>query len=276
MYPKLFGIEYFNMYGLCIGLGVIFCLWFLRFAGKKLNIPSKFINFVEYNAIISIVMGLLSGMLFQSFYNYLDNPEAGFHFSKDNITFMGGLIGGVTIFLLIYFLYGRKKFGAYLIRLLPIAACCILVAHGCGRIGCFCYGCCHGEVFKNATLENHPLFTMNFPRVGWAYPTQLFEAMFLLFTFFVLGYFTVYKKFKYSMNIYLIAYGIFRFLIEFVRGDDRGSFIPGLTPSQFWAIIMIVMGILFMFIMPIIIKKYNIDFDYNPEKIQEKEVVENN
>jgi hypothetical protein len=39
---------------------------------------------------------------------------------------------------------------------------------------------------------------------------------------------------------------------------------------------MIVMGILFMFIMPIIIKKYNIDFDYNPEKIQETEVVENN
>ena len=276
MYPKLFGIEYFNMYGLCIGIGVILCLAFLRFACKRLNIPKKFVDFVEYNAIISIVMGLLSGMLFQSFYNYLDNPAAGFHFSKDNITFMGGLIGGVTIFLLIYFLYGRKKFGAYLIRLLPIAACCILVAHGCGRIGCFCYGCCYGEVFKSASLENHPLFTMYFPRVGWAYPTQLFEAMFLLFTFFVLGYFTVYKKFKYSMNVYLIVYGIFRFLIEYVRGDDRGSFIPGLTPSQFWAIIMIALGILFMFIMPLIIKKFNIDFDYNPENQQESAVAENN
>lgn len=275
MYPKLFGIEYFNMYGLCIGLGVIFCLWFLRFASKRLNIPVKFVNFVEYNAIISIIMGLLSGMLFQSFYNYLDNPEAGFQFSKDNITFMGGLIGGVTIFLTIYFLYGRKKYGAYLIRLLPIAACCILVAHGCGRIGCFCYGCCHGEVFKNATLEDHPLFTMHFPRVGWAYPTQLFEAMFLLFTFFVLAYFTVFKKYKYSMNVYLIAYGIFRFLIEYVRGDNRGSFIPGLTPSQFWAIIMILMGIIFMFVMPYVVKKLNIDFDYNPEKEQTLEV-ENN
>lgn len=271
MYPKLFGIEYLNMYGLCIGIGVILCLAFLRFACKRLNIPSKFVDFVEYNAIISIVMGILSGMLFQSFYNYLSNPEGGFHFSKDNITFMGGLIGGVAIFLTIYFLYGRKKFGAYLIRLLPIAACCILVAHGCGRIGCFCYGCCHGEVFANATQENHPLFTMYFPRVGWAYPTQLFEAMFLLFTFFVLGYFTVYKKYKYSMNVYLIVYGVFRFLIEYVRGDDRGSFIPGLTPSQFWAIIMVVMGILFMFIMPYIIKKLNIDFDYNPEK---EEVIE--
>ena len=63
----------------------------------------------------------------------------------------------------------------------------------------------------------------------------------------------------------------FRFLNEFLRGDNRGSFIPGLTPSQFWAIIMVVMGILFMFIMPYIIKKLNIDFDYNPEN---EEVVE--
>ena len=68
------------------------------------------------------------------------------------------------------------------------------------------------------------------------------------------------------MNVYLIAYGVFRFLIEYARGDDRGSFIPGLTPSQFWAIIMILMGISFFFIMPKIINKFNIDFDYNPEK----------
>lgn len=276
MYPKLFGIEFLNMYGLCIGIGVILCLAFLRFASKRLNIPNKFVDFVEYNAIISIVMGILSGMLFQSFYNYLANPEDGFHFSKDNITFLGGLIGGVTIFLTIYFLYGRKKFGAYLIRLLPIAACCILVAHGFGRIGCFCYGCCHGEVFPNATIENHPLFTMHFPRVGWTYPTQLFEAMFLLITFVILAYFTVYKKYKYSMNIYLIAYGVFRFVIEFARGDDRGSFIPGLSPSQFWAIIMVIMGVAFLFIMPYVVKKLNIDFDYNPEneqKIEEEQTV---
>ena len=54
MYPKLFGIEFLNMYGLCIGIGVILCLAFLRFASKRLNIPNKFVDFVEYNAIISM------------------------------------------------------------------------------------------------------------------------------------------------------------------------------------------------------------------------------
>lgn len=275
MYPNLFGIKFLNMYGLCIGLGVIACLLFLRFACKKLNIPNKFEDFVEFNAIFSIAFGILSGMLFQSFYNYLDNPSGGFHLSG-GITFIGGLIGGVVFFLGVYFLYGRKKYGAYLIRLLPIAACCILVAHGMGRMGCFCAGCCHGQVFDEPTR-----FAIYFPAnynnnmsiaAGWKYPTQLYEAIFLFITFGILAYLTVFKKYKYSMNLYLILYGIFRFFNEYLRGDSRGSLIPGLTPSQFWSIIMVIVGLLFYIIMPYIINKFKIDFDYNPEKEKQEQL----
>ena len=290
MYPYLFGIKFINMYGFCIGVGVIACLMFLRFACKRLNIPSKFEDFVEYNAIISIVIGILSGMLFQSFYNWIDdlktNPDAVFRFSTDNITFLGGLIGGVITFLLIYFLFGRKRYGAYLMRLLPIAACCILVAHAFGRLGCLCSGCCHGTVFE----EQQP-WTIYFPKVciytpdgemwrtpGWKYPTQLFESLFLFATFGVCAFLTVKKRYKFTMNIYLIAYGVFRFFIEFIRGDERGEIIPGLplSPSQFWAIIMIIMGFAFYFIMPIVIKKLGVDYDA-PLPTEEKldEVTEN-
>ena len=65
MYPNLFGIDFLNMYGLCIGVGVILCLVFLRFACKRLNIPKKFEDFTEILAVISIGAGVLSGMLFQ-------------------------------------------------------------------------------------------------------------------------------------------------------------------------------------------------------------------
>lgn len=255
MYPHLFGIEALNMYGLMIGIGVIVCLLFLRFACKRLNIPQKFEDFCEVNAILSVAVGILSGMLFQSVYSYIDNPAGGFHFGKD-ITFLGGLIGGAALFLLIYFLYGRKKYGAYLIRLLPIAACCILVAHAFGRIGCFCYGCCYG-----GEAEPGAFLAVNFPKVGWRYPTQLYESIFLFVTFFVCAYLTVFKKYKYTMNIYLIVYGIFRFTIEFFRDDFRGSLIPGLTPSQFWAIIMVLLGIALYFILPYLYKKFNIKLD---------------
>ncbi len=268
MYPKLFGIDFLNMYGLCIGIGVIVCILFVRYGCKKRNIPDKFENFVEYNAIISIAMGVLSGMLFQSIYDYIDNPAAGFHFNFEGITFIGGLIGGVVTFLGIYFLYGRKKFGAYLVRLLPIAACCILVAHAFGRLGCFCAGCCHGKVFA----QQQP-WTIYFPdtmvaSAGWKYPTQLFESLYLFSLFAICAFLTIKKKYKYTMNLYLIAYGVFRFFIEYIRGDERGQIIRGipLSPSQFWSIIMILIGIAFYILMPYLIKKFNIEFD--------KEVVE--
>lgn len=259
MYPKLFGIEFLNMYGLCIGIGIIACLAFLNYACKKLGIDSKFENFVEWNALIAIVLGFCSASLFQSFYNFLENPKGGFHLTS-NFTFIGGLIGGVASFLIIYFAYGKKKYGAHLLDLLPIAACCILVAHAFGRIGCFCAGCCYGK-----EVPPHTLFAMKMPRIDenyassadwpWLYPTQLFESAFLFIMFGICAFITVNKKYKYTMPIYLISYGVFRFLIEFIRDDDRGSLIPGLTPSQFFSIIMVLGGIALFIILPKLYKK---------------------
>ena len=45
--------------------------------------------------------------------------------------------------------------------------------------------------------------------------------------------------------MYLIGYGVGRFCIEFLRGDDRGSLglIPGMSPSQHLAIFFTVTGL---------------------------------
>ena len=45
------------------------------------------------------------------------------------------------------------------------------------------------------------------------------------------------------MTVYLIAYGIFRFILEFWRADDRGALIGSISPSQFWSILMVVLGV---------------------------------
>ena len=52
------------------------------------------------------------------------------------------------------------------------------------------------------------------------------------------------------MGIYCIGYGIFRFLIEFLRGDDRGKLFNLLSPSQFWSIVMIIIGVFLIFALP--------------------------
>ena len=51
------------------------------------------------------------------------------------------------------------------------------------------------------------------------------------------------------MSVYLIAYGIFRFLNEYLRGDHRGELVGNISPSQFWSLAMIVLGVALYFVL---------------------------
>ena len=67
----------------------------------------------------------------------------------------------------------------------------------------------------------------------------------------------LYFRFRFNCNfgVYSISYGVWRFIIEFFRDDNRGGFIPGLTPSQFWCIIMVILGIGYFFLYKYVLKK---------------------
>ena len=79
-------------------------------------------------------------------------------------------------------------------------------------------------------------------------PVQLFEALFLFALFIVLSV-NLLKGQKYNLAIYTIGYGYWRFFIEYIRDDYRGS-IPfvNLTPSQFIAVIMVFLGVGLIFL----------------------------
>jgi phosphatidylglycerol:prolipoprotein diacylglycerol transferase len=188
----------------------------------------------------SIVVGILNAVLFQNPYDFIQSPST--YKWTWAMTFYGGLIGGVGFFLLLYFLWVRKKWGPCMEHLFSIAPACIAVAHAFGRIGCFLDGCCYG-------IESDAWYALKFPDLpNKVLPTQLWEAIFLFFLFGVLLALALLKKGRFNFTIYMIAYGIWRFTIEFWRGDHRGSLIPGLSPSQFWSIILIAGGIAFLVI----------------------------
>ena len=63
------------------------------------------------------------------------------------------------------------------------------------------------------------------------------------------------KNFRYNLSLYLIAYGIFRFFIEYLRADSRGELLPGISPSQFWSIMMVVAGVGVYFLLSYFFKK---------------------
>lgn len=244
-----------HMYGIMIAVGVLACFLVLFLFGKRAKIDPAFTDFVFYNGVVAIVLGFFAAALFQAVYNYIENPAAGFHIGQ-GITFIGGLIGGAVSFLVGYFWLGRrKKYKSSLLDILPYVPCCIVIAHAFGRLGCFFAGCCYGSVTDSflgvrfpvgsPPALAHPAYDETGAVIGSlpVHPTQLYEAafLFLLFALFAVLYFKF--KFRETLPVYLVAYGIFRFLIEYIRDDDRGAFVAGMSPSQFWSVVMVVVGI---------------------------------
>ena len=236
------------MYGVMIAIGIIIALFPVLYGySKQLGIDVKLVDFIYYNGIISIALGFGSAALFQATYEYIENPAAGFNLGA-GITFLGGLIGGIAVFLTGYAIF-RNKLGIRLVDAISLIPCSILIGHSFGRVGCFFAGCCYGK-------PTDSFLGVIFPGEKVAvHPTQLYEATFLLILFAVCSFLLLKFKFRHNMSVYLIGYGIFRFSIEFLRNDDRGQLVSGITPSQFWSLLMIAAGIGLVFLINYVWKK---------------------
>lgn len=231
-------IWIFDTYSIMILIGVIACFMLLWFYSKKRKIDEKYTLDIMILGCVSIVIGFGFAVFFQFIFDLLKDIN-GIRFGA--MTFYGGLIGGVISFILIYKFWIKKFYPEQKLNdILPIAPACITIAHGFGRIGCFLAGCCYGK-------ETTSWIGMKFPGMTSAvYPTQLFEALFLFILSAILFLLAYKKFFKYNMSIYLFSYGIFRFLLEFLRGDNRGAIIL-LSPSQWISIIAIIISIILFF-----------------------------
>lgn len=249
---ELFG-KGVHLYGLCIALGILACILLLYKLTSLNKVPSSVQDFVYFTAILAIIAGFLFAMLFQALYDYIANPEAGFKITG-SITAMGGIAGGAASFLAIYFGAGyfvfknknhiHLKYFNEIFRFAPIG---ITIAHAFGRIGCLFAGCCHGAylgsepvtggVYMQGTVYSESL-GVYVTKWGYYVPTQLYEALFLFLLAGVLTFFYIKKRFNMTMIAYLVAYGIWRFVIEFFRTDYRGGS-STISPSQWQSFIFI-------------------------------------
>lgn len=240
MYAKeiIFGI---GLYEILFAAAIVAALVvFAKYTTKK-GMPYKVQSFYLNISMAAIMAGYLSAFLFQAAYNYFESGE----FVFKGVTFLGGLVGGAAAFLIGYFAFAKPESKKYFPLSLEAAPCAIMLAHAIGRVGCFFAGCCHG-------IETDSVFGMVFPARGHGkavYPTQLYESIFL-FGMFALSTWLFFKDVKGNLPLYLVSYGVFRFLIEFIRGDDRGKFIISfLSPSQTQSLLLIVCGAVLYFFM---------------------------
>ncbi len=245
MYPYdiIFGID---LYEILLTVGIISAMLVLKLYSDKKHYDAKFHNFLLLCTASAIILGYGSAVLFQAFYNMLDGE--GFHLAVNTgATFYGGLIGGVAVFIGIYFIGGRFAFKdsrhirAFLPEITEMASVTITVAHGFGRLGCLMAGCCHGA----PTDAWYGIYHVGLGTK--VVPVQLFEAVFL-FALSALLIYRITREKRGNMPIYMLTYGTWRFFIEYARTDDRGAtVIPGLTPSQLVALLMVAGGLVFAY-----------------------------
>ena len=237
MHPILFHIGSFEMasYGLMMALAYLIPTWYLyrRLHYIKLD-KDTFFNII----FIAFVSALIGSKLL---YLIVSWPEMGATFTEKIITavrtfrygfvFFGGAI--VAICTLLYYLKKKKlpvlQIADFYIVALPLG-------HAVGRIGCFLAGCCHGRPTDMpwGVVFNDPHTLVAPQYIGIPlHPTQLYEVILNLVLFFILQHF--YKKPHRNGTIlamYIIGYACLRFFIEFFRGDFRGGFLLGMSPSQ--------------------------------------------
>ena len=105
-------------------------------------------------------------------------------------------------------------------------------------------GCCHGELLSKTEYVFGGIWMRAADTGVWGYyvPTQLYEALFL---FALTAVLTVlyFKRCNIIMALYLIAYGVWRIIIEIFRTDARGAFVLGLAPSQWQSVLFIAGGV---------------------------------
>lgn len=146
------------------------------------------------------------------------------------IVFYGGLIG----LLVTYHIVVSKTKQSIHIDTINILVVTIPLFHSISRIGCFLGGCCYG-IECNGLLS--VLYTTDiFGEVVTArrLPVQLIEALFnfALFLYLLLLLRRDDWKRQNILERYLIIYSVFRFILEFFRGDIIRGIIAGVSFSQ--------------------------------------------
>lgn len=227
----------FHMYGLMIAIGFAVALLVASYRGKKKGLSDDIFQGIFYCAIGGGLLGCRLLYYIVEIPNIINDPSILWNFRVGYVVY-GGIIGGI----LASFIYCRVKkvdFVEYFDMVMPEVA----MAQGFGRLGCFFAGCCYGRptdawygiTFKNSSLAPNGISLI---------PTQLISsAGDFIFAAILMFYASRGPKRGHVAAMYLMLYGVGRFLVEFLRNDYRGS-IGILSTSQIISIGIVAIGII--------------------------------
>lgn len=224
-------------YGLFMALGLCLGCTLAIYRGKKLGIDSNDTLIIAATCICGVLLGGFGLYLFTAYgWNqlWLWILQGKFAFLTDGgLVFYGGLIGGLLFLPLGMLISGEKRIELIADAYVPS----IPLGHGFGRIGCLFAGCCYGLPYDG--IGAVWLIDAGIPYP--VFPIQLLEAGLNFGLSFVLTCLSRKQpRGLCLLSIYLLCYGLERFILEFFRGDlIRGS-AAGFSTSQWISFILII------------------------------------
>lgn len=234
MHPLLFTIPLFgglpvHTYGVLVALGFLAGMTWVRYEARRVGEnPDLAVDLVFYIIVAAILGSRVYYVFITDFAHFKEDPLSFFRLWEGGLTFHGGLAGAV----LVAFWFLRRNRRSF-IKFADIFAPGVSLGHTFGRLGCFMVGCCHGR-----PVGHDAWWALVFPQhprcfAPWGvplYPTQPAEAIGNFCIFLILVLLRKRKQFDGQVfAIYLMLYGLLRFVVEMYRGDATKDPIPG-TP----------------------------------------------
>ncbi len=210
---------------------------------RKLSITEDTVEQFYFYIILGLIAGARVGYII--FYNldfYIRNPLDMFAVWHGGMSFHGGLIG-VIVAAIIF----SKRYKLDFFMLSDLVVVTAPVGLGLGRIGNFI----NGELYGRVTTVP---WAMVFPSGGPLprHPSQLYEFLLEGVLLFIVLWRLKNRGFKSGIisGLFLILYGVFRFIAEFFREPDPqlGFVIGPFTMGQMLSSVMVIGGIFLLLI----------------------------
>lgn len=238
---KLFGIEGLNIawYGIFIAAAFFLGAWI---AGREANRQEMGKDCVFDFLLIALPIVIICARIYYVIFewdSYKNNLHEIYKVWHGGLAIYGGVIGGIVVAVL----FCRKRKIPFM-KFADIMSPSLALGQSIGRWGNFVNQEAFGNLITDERLQFFPYAVYIKKLNEWHQATFFYESICTLAIFVILMCLRRRKKYDGQLFvIYLIAYGIVRFLVEGLRTDSL-YIMPGIRISQLVSIGIVVIGIL--------------------------------